>query len=176
MLHSLHLDMPVLMNICGGMGVGVMTPVGDVIECDGEICCCCAATLVASTTAAAAAALDDNRSASSMLCFTSICGGMTFNAGSDKRSAMSAGNNGRISSDEWWWWWWWVVDDEFDGEIEMLPLPPPRGLCERRFGEGVSGGLPGSDGAQTICSGVIESPLTDMFSLPSMMASNSMRK
>lgn len=155
--------MPVLMNICGGIGVGVMTPLGDVIECDGEICC---ATLVASTTAAAAAALDDNRMASSMLCFTNICGGMTFNAGSDKRSAMSAGNNGRISSDEW-------VVDEFDGEIEMLPLP--RGLCERRFGEGVSGGLPGSEGAQTICSGVIESPLIDMFSLPSMIASNSMR-
>jgi hypothetical protein len=153
MLHSLHFDMPVLTNICGGIGVGVITPDGDVIGCDGDICC----ALVASF-----APDDDNRKASSMLCLTSSCGGMTFSAGSDKRKAMSAGSNGLMSI-EW--------DDEF-GEIETLL---PRGLCERRFGDGVSGGLPGSDGAHTICSGVMESPLTDRFSLPSIIASNSMR-
>ena len=152
MLHSMHFDMPVFTNICGGRGVGVITrPVGDVIGCDGEICC----ALVAS--------FDDNRSASSMLCLTNNCGEMTLREGSDNRSAMSAGSNGRIRSE-------WEVE-EF-GEIEML-LPPR--LCDRRFGEGVSGGLPGSEGAQTICSGVIESPLTERFSFPSIIASNSMR-
>lgn len=40
----------------------------------------------------------------------------------------------------------------------------------------MSGGLPGKDGAQTICSGVTESPLTDKFSLLSIRFSNSMRK
>lgn len=154
MLHSLHFDMPVLTNICGGMGVGVITPVGDVIGCDGDICCALVASLAPD---------DDNRKASSMLCFTSSCGGMTFSVGSDKRSAMSAGSKGRMSSE-------WDVD-EF-GEIETLL---PRGLCERRLGDGVSGGLPGNEGAQTICSGVIESPLTERFSLPSIIASNSMR-
>lgn len=47
----------------------------------------------------------------------------------------------------------------------------PRGLIEFRLGDGVSGGLPGNDGAQTICSGVIESLLTDRFSLPSISES-----
>lgn len=158
MLHSLHFDMPVLTNICGGIGVGVIMPVGEVIGCDGDICCALVGSFVPD---------DDNRKASSMLCLTSICGGMTFSAGSDKRKAMSAGSSGRICSEcecEW--------DVDELGEMETLL---PRGLCERRFGDGVSGGLPGSDGAQTICSGVIESPLTDKFSLPSIMASNSIR-
>lgn len=47
----------------------------------------------------------------------------------------------------------------------------PRGLIELRLGDGVSGGLPGSDGAHTICSGVTESLLTDKFSLPSIKES-----
>lgn len=73
---------------------------------------------------------------------------------------MSAGSMGLIESNA-----------EF-GEIEMFP---PRGLCDLRLGDGVKGGLPGKEGAQTICSGVKESPLTDKFSLPSMRASNSIR-
>lgn len=40
----------------------------------------------------------------------------------------------------------------------------------------MSGGLPGNDGAHTICSGVTESPLTDKFSLLSIRFSNSIRK
>lgn len=40
----------------------------------------------------------------------------------------------------------------------------------------MSGGLPGKDGAHTICSGVTESPLTDRFSLLSIRFSNSIRK
>lgn len=154
MLHSLHLDIPVLTKIWGGIGVGVIMPDGDVIGWDGDICC----ALVASF-----APDEDNLKASSMLCLTSNCGGMTLRAGSDKRKAMSAGSNGRIRSE-------WDVD-EF-GEIDTLL---PRGLFERRLGEGVNGGLPGNEGAQTICSGVIESPLTDKFSLPSIIASNSIR-
>lgn len=106
---------------------------------------------------------DDNLSASSMLCLTSSCCGMIFSAGSDKRKAMSAGSSGLMRSE--------CDVDEF-GEIDTLL---PRGLRDRRLGEGVSGGLPGSEGAQTICSGVIESPLTDKFSLPSIIASNSIR-
>lgn len=50
-----------------------------------------------------------------------------------------------------------------------------RGLFERRFGDGVNGGLPGRDGAQTICSGVTESPETEKFSLLSRRFSKSMR-
>jgi hypothetical protein len=146
--------MPVLMKTCGGIGVGVAMPVGDVIGCDGDICC----ALVPSPLLPVV----DNRRASSILCLTN--GGMTFRAGSDKRSAMSAGSNGRINIE-------WDVD-EF-GDIDTLL---PRGLCERRFGDGVNGGLPGNDGAHTICSGVMESPLTERFSLPSIIASNSMRK
>lgn len=155
MLHSMHFDMPVLTNICGGMGVGVMTPDGDVIGCDGDICCALVASFVAD---------DDNRKASSMLCLTSNCGGMTFIAGSDKRKAISAGSSGRIR--------WFECEVEELGEMEMLL---PRGLCDRRLGDGVRGGDPGNEGAHTICSGVIESPLTDRFSLPSIIASNSMR-
>jgi hypothetical protein len=64
----------------------------------------------------------------------------------------------------------WDVDEL--GDIETLLL---RGLFDRRLGEGVSGGLPGNEGAQTICSGVMESPLTDIFSFPSIIASNSIR-
>jgi hypothetical protein len=128
--------------------------VDDAIGCDGDICGCCA--LVASF-----ALVDDNRRASSMLCLTN--GGITLSAGSDKRSAMSAGRSGRISSE---------CDVDELGDMEMLL---PRGLLERR--EGVSGGLPGNEGAHTICSGVTEeSPLTDLFSLPSIIVSNSIRK
>lgn len=49
----------------------------------------------------------------------------------------------------------------------------PRGLLALRFGDGVNGGLPGSDGAHTICSGdAAESPLLiERFSLPSSVAS-----
>lgn len=49
----------------------------------------------------------------------------------------------------------------------------PRGLLALRFGDGVNGGLPGNDGAHTICSGdAAESPLfTERFSLPSTIAS-----
>lgn len=49
----------------------------------------------------------------------------------------------------------------------------PRGLLALRFGDGVNGGLPGRDGAHTICSGdAAESPLfTERFSLPSIMTS-----
>lgn len=49
----------------------------------------------------------------------------------------------------------------------------PRGLLALRLGDGVNGGLPGNDGAQTICSGdAAESPLfTERFSLPSIIAS-----
>lgn len=154
MLHSMHFDIPVLTNICGGIGVGVIMPDGDVIGCDGDICCALVASFGPD---------DDNLKASSMLCLTSICCGMTLRAGSDRRKAMSAGSNGLMRSE-------WDVDEL--GEMDTLL---PRGLCERRFGDGVRGGLPGSDGAQTICSGVIESPLTDKFSLPSIIASNSIR-
>lgn len=58
------------------------------------------------------------------------------------------------------------------GDMDALPA---LGLLLLRFGEGVSGGLPGSDGAQTICSGVTESSLTDKFSLLSIKHSNSAR-
>jgi hypothetical protein len=103
---------------------------------------------------------EDSLNANSMLCFTN--GVIALNVGSDKRNAMSAGKNGRNK-----------IECEVDelGEIDTLL---PRGLCDRRLGDGVSGGLPGSDGAHTICSGVIESPLTDKFSFPSAV-SNSMR-
>lgn len=47
----------------------------------------------------------------------------------------------------------------------------PRGLCELRLGDGVSGGLPGNDGAHTICSGVTELLSMDRFSLPSIIRS-----
>lgn len=49
----------------------------------------------------------------------------------------------------------------------------PRGLLAQRFGDGVNGGLPGNDGAHTICSGdAAESPLfTERFSFPSIMTS-----
>ena len=50
---------------------------------------------------------------------------------------------------------------------------PSRGLLLRRFGDGVSEGLLGSEGAHTICSGVMESPLTDKFSLLSIKLLNS---
>lgn len=129
--------------------MGVVTPV-DVIGCDGDICCVLVVSLV----------LDVNLNANSILCLTN--GGITFKDGSDKRSAMSAGNNGLIKTE--------CGVDEF-GDIDTLL---PRGLFDRR--DGVNGGLPGSDGAQTICSGVIESPLTDKFSLPSIIESNSILK
>lgn len=48
----------------------------------------------------------------------------------------------------------------------------PRGLQELRFGDGVSGGLPGKDGAHTICSGDAELLLFNKrFSLPSFKTS-----
>lgn len=47
----------------------------------------------------------------------------------------------------------------------------PRGLCELLFGDGVNGGLPGNDGAHTICSGVTELLSIDRFSLPSIIMS-----
>lgn len=134
------------------MGV-VERAVGEV-SC-GEIETCCA-----ELAASVAAFLK----ASSILCLTN--GEITFNAlndGSDKRKAISAGSNGRIKTG-------W--DDAEFGEIDTLL---PRGLFELRLGEGVSDGLPGSEGAQTICSGVIESPLTDKFSFPSIIVSNSIR-
>jgi hypothetical protein len=125
-----------------------------VIGCDGDSDGCC--VLVASFVLVV-----DNRRASSMLCLTN--GGITFSVGSDKRSAMSEGKSGRMSSE--------CEVDEL-GDIETLL---PRGLFDRR--EGVNGGLPGSEGAHTICSGVTEeSPLTDTFSFPSIIVSNSMRK
>jgi hypothetical protein len=147
--------MPVLTNTCGGIGVGVVdNAVGDVSACCGETETCCVAV-------ASAALL----SASSILCLTN--GEITLNVlndGSDKRKAISAGSNGRIKIG-------W--DDVEFGEIDTVL---PRGLFERRFGEGVNGGLPGNEGAQTICSGVTEeSPLTDKFSLPSIIESNSIR-
>lgn len=45
----------------------------------------------------------------------------------------------------------------------------PRGLHELRLGDGVNGGLPGNDGAHTICSGDTELLLLFIiiFSLPS---------
>jgi hypothetical protein len=86
---------------------------------------------------------------------------MTFSAGSDKRIAMSVGNNGRIKTE--------CGVEEF-GDIDTLL---PRGLLDLL--DGVNDGLPGSDGAQTICSGVTESPLTDKFSFPSIIESNSIR-
>lgn len=45
-----------------------------------------------------------------------------------------------------------------------------RGLFDLLLGDGVNGGLPGRDGAQTICSGVAAEslPATLIFSLPSM--------
>lgn len=52
----------------------------------------------------------------------------------------------------------------------------PRGLHELRFGDGVSGGLPGNDGAHTICSGEAELLLfNNKFSFPSFKASMLMR-
>lgn len=149
MLHCLHFDMPVLTNTWGAIGVGVgdrAVLLGDV---SGETC----------WAEAAAAFLI----ASSMLCLTK--GDITFsvlNDGSDKRKAISAGSNGRMR----------MWDEVEFGEIETVL---PRGLFERRFGEGVNGGLPGNEGAQTICSGVTESPLTDKFSFPSIILSNSIR-
>lgn len=55
---------------------------------------------------------------------------------------------------------------EFGERLLWLTL----GLLERRLGDGVSGGLPGSDGAHTICSGVPPAslPATLTFSLPSI--------
>lgn len=48
----------------------------------------------------------------------------------------------------------------------------PRGLHEFRFGDGVNGGLPGNDGAHTICSGDVELLLFKRtFSFPSVNAS-----
>lgn len=80
--------MPVLTKICGGIGVGVVKPEGDVIGCDGEVCC----ALIDSVTLAAV--VDDNLIASSMLCLTN--GGMAFSEGSERRNAISAGSSGRI--------------------------------------------------------------------------------
>lgn len=48
----------------------------------------------------------------------------------------------------------------------------PRGLHELRFGDGVNGGLPGNDGAHTICSGEPELLLFNKrFSFPSFSVS-----
>ena len=79
----------------------------------------------------------------------------------DRRRAISGGSNGRINCCCCW---------------VKAAIPLPLGLFDRRFGDGVSGGLPGRDGAQTMCSGVTESPLTERFSLPSIKLSNSIRK
>lgn len=52
----------------------------------------------------------------------------------------------------------------------------PLGLLELRFGEGVNGGLPGNDGAHTICSGDPELLLfNNKFSFPSFNESMFMR-
>lgn len=146
--------MPVFTNTCGGIGVGVVDrAVGEVSCGESEICC-------AELAAPAAAFLK----AISILCLTN--GDITFSVlsdGSDRRKAISAGSNGRIKIG-------W--DDVEFGEIDTLL---PRGLFERRLGEGVNEGLPGKEGAQTICSGVSESPLTDKFSFPSIIMSNSIR-
>lgn len=150
MLHSLHFDIPVFTKTCGAFVVGVDRTVGDLRIGDGETCCGATSALPVELVI---------RSASSMLCLFK----MTLRAGSERRNAISAGKSGRMSIG-------WDVDELDD--IETLLL---RGLLERRLGEGVSGGLPGSEGAQTICSGVIDSPLTDIFSFPSIIASNSIR-
>lgn len=50
------------------------------------------------------------------------------------------------------------------GDIARIP----RGLTELRLGDGVNGGLPGNDGAHTICSGDAELLLFNKrFSFPS---------
>lgn len=52
----------------------------------------------------------------------------------------------------------------------------PRGLHELRFGDGVNGGLPGNDGAHTICSGDTELLLfNSIFSFPSFNDSKLIR-
>ena len=66
-----------------------------------------------------------------MLCLTN--GEKTLIAGSDRRNAMSDGSNGRINIG--------CVADEFGDNETLL-----RGLFERRFGDGVNGGLPGREG------------------------------
>lgn len=58
--------------------------------------------------------------------------------------------------------------DSVDGDIvrTLRGLIDARGLC--RFGDGVVDGLPGNDGAHTICSGDADVLLfSSKFSLPS---------
>lgn len=57
-----------------------------------------------------------------------------------------------------------------------LPAPELRGLMARRLGEGLIEGLLGSEGAQTICSGVrllLPAPTASTFSLPTAESSAS---
>lgn len=108
---------------------------------------------------------DERRNAISTFLFVSICGDSEFSVGSDRRIARFDEIIGRKRTG--------VPDGiELFGETE---IEPPRGLCDRRLGDGVSGGLPGSEGAQTICSGVTDSLPIERFSLCSIMTSMSRR-
>lgn len=109
---------------------------------------------------------DDSRNAISTFLFVSICGVSELSAGSERRIARFDERIGRRRT------------GVPDGIIELFgdtEIEPPRGLCERRFGDGVSGGLPGSEGAHTICSGVTDSLPIERFSLCSIMVSMSRR-
>lgn len=88
---------------------------------------------------------DDSRRANSKFCLESGLPGIEWSPDSDKRSARSELLIGRMTTG--------CPDGKPFGEIE---IEPPRGLCDRRFGDGVSGGLPGNEGAHTICSGLTD--------------------
>lgn len=147
---------PCLTNICGGI-VGVVVVcwgVGfGIMLISGGVGCGDISLLLLA---------DDRRNASSTFLLLSIC---VFSAGSERRN---------VKFDEIFGSRRTGVPDgsELFGDTDM---EPPRGLCDRRFGDGVSGGLPGSEGAHTICSGVTDSLPIERFSFCSIMASMSRR-
>lgn len=87
---------------------------------------------------------------------------------SGNRAVNSLASSGRRIADACEFGWFMCRLDSVDGDIvrTLRGLIDARGLC--RFGDGVVDGLPGNDGAHTICSGDADVLLfSSKFSLPS---------
>lgn len=159
MLHSLHFDTPCLTNICGW-------PMANELDVPGflfiakpvDLFCVVSRWLVD-----AFEEVDILNVSSALWRSYNGFGVCKLRLGSDSRAAKSDGINWRSIADCVVWFDEWI---EF-GDAASIP----RGLCELLFGDGVSGGLPGSDGAHTICSGVTELLSMERFSLPSIIMS-----
>lgn len=167
MLHSLHLETPCFTKICGWTSAPVIigflltlfvTAIGDVVFEMGN------------GTLWFAVMFSVN---SSNKCCDVACAFKTaataFESGMRAEFNNSLAKSGRRMVDACALdWFKWRLDDNELGDIVKMP----RGLHEFRFGDGVNGGLPGNDGAHTICSGDTELLLFNKtFSFPSFRAS-----